>query len=106
MYRDGEYIADQEPIVIPDGFRLNLTLQCLGHSFSGVRDLVWVSEPEGGASVTLRPEDNNNYTLVSYGYNEANLTIVNSVMPYRGVLRCQSVPSGRQATYDVVKSKR
>ncbi len=105
VFREGAFLPDQDPIVIPDGFSLNLTLRCLGHSPSGVRDLVWLMESEGQSTVTLLPENNDNYTIISYGYNEANLTIVNSIEPYRGVLRCQSAPSGMQATFFVLPSK-
>lgn len=106
MYRDEvQVIADQDTLIIQDNFRFNLSLRCLGHSFSGVSGLVWVLEPEGGSSMTLYPENNNNYTKVSYGFNEANLTIVNSIREFRGVLRCQSPSSGLQATIYAVASK-
>ena len=106
VYRgDGSFLPDQSNVVIPNRISGNITLRCLGHAPSSVRDLVWVLEPEGELPVTLSPENNDNYTLVSYGYNEANLTIVSFIQPYRGVIRCQSPPSGVQASFFVLESK-
>lgn len=95
---EGENITDQSEITVVNRFSGNLTLRCLGHAPSNVRDIVWVSEQQGMPTVTFMPSMNNNFTMVSYGYNEANLTINNFIQLYRGTLRCVSASSGRQVT--------
>ena len=99
VYRDGMFLDDLSNIITANS---NITLRCLGHAPSNVVNLTWVLEPEGGSPMTLDPENNNNYTIVSYGYNEANLTIVSFRQPYRGVVKCKSPPSGVQASFFVM----
>ena len=89
---------DQSDITIRNRLSGNLTLRCLGHAPSSVRDLMWVSEQNGRPTTTITPNTNSSYYIVSYGYNEANLTVVNLLEPYRGVLRCVSRPSGLQVS--------
>ena len=105
VYRDGERIEDQAVFTTVNRLSRNITLRCLGHAPSNVIDIVWISEREGDEPVTLQPNENDNYTVVTYAYNEANLTISNALEPYRGTLRCQSLASGRQASFYVVESK-
>ena len=98
-------VEDQAQIVRLNRFSGNVSLRCLGHAPSNVLGLVWISEQDGMPPMVLRPEDNNNYTIVEYLYNEAVLTINTLIQPYRGTLRCQSSSSGRQATFFVVERK-
>lgn len=105
VFRDGLFQWDQSSITIVNRLSGDLNLRCLGHAPSNVRDLVWISEQQGQLPVVLRPEMNNDYTTVSYGYNEANVSINNFIEPYRGTLRCLSEPSRRQVTLFVVDGK-
>ena len=102
VFYSGSNISNQSTVMAnqQDG---NITLRCLGHAPSGVRDLMWVSTPQGESEVVLRPTSNSNMS-VFYGYNEAILTINNFIQPYRGTLRCQSLSSGLQVTIFVEES--
>ena len=76
----------------------DLSLQCLGHTPSGVLDLVWIVEEAGQAPVLLTEGSEDNYTTVAYDQNVANLTIDNTIRPFRGTLRCRSATADRQIT--------
>ena len=96
---------DRSQIIVVNQLSGDLNLRCLGHAPSNVTNLVWVSEQDGEEPVFLLPENNDNYTMVSYSSNEANVSIDNFIQPYRGILRCQSLMSNRQATFFVVECK-
>ena len=86
-------------------FSPNISLQCIGNAASDAVDVVWISEKTGESLVELQPVMNSNQIQVTYSYNEANITVVNSVEPYQGTLRCQSRRSGRHATFYIVQSE-
>lgn len=106
VVRDGNFLQDRDSIVVVNRLSGDLTLRCLGHAPLNVTNLRWVLEEQGEQQeIILEPKDNNDYTVVSYSYNEANLTINNFLKPFRGTLKCQSETSRRQLTFYVVDSK-
>lgn len=106
VFRDSrDHLVDGSPISVGSQFSGDLNLRCLGHAPSNVTRLVWISEQVGQEPIVLRPEDNNNYTRVWYSLNEANITIRNLIQPYRGTLRCRSLASNRQASFNIVECK-
>lgn len=102
---DGEELEDFSEIVVVDHLYGFLNLQCVSHYPSGIVDLVWLSEEEGMSPLALEGESQDDYTMVTYDYNFANLTINNLIRPYRGILRCQTASSDRQITISVVEGK-
>ena len=83
---------------VPNRFSSETLLQCLGDPASNTVDLVWTILRDG--SEPFVPIENfwsENYT-VTYGNNEANLTIVHTIEPFRGSLRCVSRAGNTFAT--------
>ena len=106
VYDDGNLVNDTGELEVRNQFSRELLLQCIGHAPSNVLDVMWVSQKTGQRPVELQPGMNNDQLQVSYAYNQANITIVNSVEPYRGILRCQSRRTGQQSTYYFVEESK
>jgi len=103
VFNDGNFVNNTAEFEVKNQFSGELLLQCIGHAPSNIIDLSWVSQKTGDRPVELQAGMNNNQIQVSYAYNQANITIINSVEPYRGILRCQSRQTGQQATFYLVE---
>ncbi len=93
VWRGNSFVNNNSVIVIINRLSDDLSLQCLEHVESISTNLTWYILPDGGSLVALSTtssgKDAGNYTLSKSG-NQANLTIVNSVSPFRGLLKCAS----------------
>lgn len=68
----------------------DLNLQCVEHVESGFTNLTWFILLDNGSLITpSEGKGSNLYTFVKSG-NQANLTIDNSLEPFRGLLKCLS----------------
>lgn len=75
--------------------RLNINLQCIEHVESGFTNLMWIVLPDNGSLIiptSSAGKENNVYSVIKSG-NQANLTIDNSMNPFRGLLKCSSSSS-------------
>ena len=82
-----------------------LSLQCLGHIFSGVLELMWIVEEDGKSPVVLKEGPRDNSLAVAYQDNVANLTIRNHRTFDKASLKCRSAARNNQVTVFVKASK-
>ena len=66
----------------------NLVLQCIEHG--GQSDLTWFVLPDNGTLTTPSAGKEGDTFRADISGNQATLTIVNSMEPFRGLLRCSS----------------
>ena len=94
--------------VIPDGHiravnRVDINYQCIGDSVNDNIDLQWIALPDGQTPEVITADLAG--FQVQYNYNEANLTVLNSVKPFAGKLRCYSPTTGASSTLTITASK-
>lgn len=90
VWKDGIQIDNNSVIVVTNRRSGDLNLECIEHVGSRLSNLTWFILPNGGPLIVPSTQkDIDNYTIANSG-NQANLTIDNSFMPFRGVLKCLS----------------
>lgn len=92
--------------VLPDGHlrainRIDNFFQCLGDASTNNTDLLWLAVRDGPQIISADTD----FFQVQYNQNEANLTVINSMEPFLGKLRCYSPTTGASSTFTVATSK-
>ena len=89
VWRRGGVVENNSAIEIVNNLSPDLNLQCLEYINSTSTTLTWLLLPDTGPLIIPSDAKDADYRVVKAG-NEANLTIVNTDGPFRGVVKCWS----------------
>lgn len=97
-------MANNSILEVRDRLSGNLSLQCVENVESGFTNLTWfILSGNGSLIIPSGGKDSDMYRVISSS-NQANLTIDNSVTPFRGLVKCIS-SSGQVVSIRVVQGK-
>ena len=103
MLYNGVQLENFDQIAVPDSLFGLLDLFCVGHTPNDVVELTWIAEELGQFPVIFQESSEGNYTTVSHEYNVANITVNNSIRPYRGTLTCRADSTDVQIAIYIVE---
>lgn len=83
--------------------QLGVNLQCLGDAQGNHINVTWLAVSDGGTPQVVSA--NSEFFQVQYNYNEANLTVINSMQLFLGKLKCFSPVTGAGSSVTFVTSK-
>lgn len=103
VWQEGVKVANNSLIEVVNRRSGDLSLQCIEHVGTSATNLAWMVLPDNGSLIIPMTEDDETYRATISG-NQANLTIDNSVEPFRGLLKCIS-SSGQVISVRVVEGR-
>lgn len=104
VWRDGNLVENNSLVEVLNRHSGNLDLQCVEYVGSVSTELTWFVLPDNGSLVAPSFGKEGDVYRVGVSGNQANLSIDNSLEPFRGLLKCWS-SSGEVVSVRVVAGK-